>query len=91
MSENISYFIFGKEKHSKYDHQPHKKDVWPKFVKAKWQNPNYVKKFGVSDVNDWNDIKDILKAMWQKYRNKKDHDLIESFLDKAAQIYHHYK
>lgn len=54
-------------------------------------NPNYVKKFGVSDVNDWNDIKDILKAMWQKYRNKKDHDLIESFLDKAAQIYHHYK
>ena len=50
-------------------HQPNKKEVWPQFVRVKWQKPVYTDKC-IGDVNNRNDIKDILKAMWRKYRSE---------------------
>ena len=72
------------------NHQPHKKDVWPKFIKVKWQKPKYSEKCGINEVKDWNGIKDILKAMRQKYKSEADHDQFDYFFDEAAKIYGSY-
>ena len=72
------------------DHEPYKKEVWPQFVRVKWEKPVYADKC-LSDVNNWKDIRYILKAMWRKYKSEKDHIRFESFLDEAAKIYKRYK
>ena len=66
--------------------QRHKKDVWPQFVRVKWQKPVYADKF-LSDVNNWIDIQHILKSMWRKYRSEENHIQFECFLDEATKIY----
>ena len=70
-------------------HQPNKKEVWPQFVRVKWQKPVYADKC-IGDVNNWNDIKDILKAMWRKYKSEENHIQFERFLDEAAKLYKRY-
>ena len=75
---------------SKPNYQPHKKKVWSKFIKVKWQRPKYAETCGINEVKDWNGIKDTLKAMWRKYKCETDHDQFDYFLDEAAKIYSSY-
>ena len=71
-------------------HQPAKKEVWPIFQKAKWQKPKFYEKSGLTYL-DWNDIKDVLKAMWRKYKKEDDHELFDSFIDQAGAVWSSFK
>ena len=70
-------------------HQPHKDDVWPNFERVKLQKPVYAGKC-LSDVSNWKDIKDILKAMSRKYRSEENLIKFECFYDEAVNIYERY-
>ena len=70
-------------------HQPNKTEVWPQFVRVKWQKPVYADKC-ISDVNNWNDMKDILKAMWRKYKSEENHIKFECFYNEGVNIYERY-
>ena len=90
IGEILAILFLARNEITNTDYEPHKKEVWPQFVRVKWQKPVYADKC-LSDVNNWKDIRYILKAMWQKYKSEKDHIQFESFSDEAAKIYRCYK
>ena len=47
-------------------HQPHRKPFMEHLEFIVTENPEFAKDFQLDDIV-WNDIKDILKAMWRKY------------------------
>ena len=68
------------------EHPPRKMDIWPSIERVRWENPRFLEKSGLGQV-DWNKIKDVLKNMWRKYKNEENHDLYESFLEQASALY----
>ena len=72
------------------DHQPHKNKVWPTIQRVKWQKPEYFKKSELGDW-DWAKIRDIVKAMWRKYKDEDNHDLFENFFEQASAVYTFFK